>query len=468
MKKKIKNIISLIFIIKIIICSDIIRLDISNNLNDFFKAFNFIISTEGSTEICKCFNIIGFISLNFTHILVPDLDQFENKDLFDNETNGYNSSGISSEFQINYKGDKEIYFENKSFNVNSDFFLNQKFIFYENKSLNINFISLKNNILDNAFDDEFNETYDYSIFGLNYIPNIKDNFPNAFFSEFKNMEKTVLINSTIDNEHKIFIGESFNNFNSEKDEVILITYYRDLYKDLGWSSEIQYLIIGNLENTSESFNQSSYSIKNNTIALFNYNNYQNYHIFPKDNYFDIIKNNYFNLTFNGSHICHEKDIIDEYNNNSYTIFNCTEKYTDLVDFGLGINGTFINFTKENLFKKENDYYIFKIYFSKYTNYVYLDINNFLEEHCSFFLHIEDVDNTFIPKVKIKGDILVDISEFSPYIKDNKMSFKGLLKLFFLGIIMFVLVVLLVIRHWVQTKEKKGEDSNNKENNLIEH
>ena len=65
--------------------------------------------------------------------------------------------------------------------------------------------------------------------------------------------------------------------------------------------------------------------------------------------------------------------------------------------------------------------------------------------------------------------MVDISEFSPYIKDNKMSFKGLLKLFFLGIIVFVLVVLLVTRHWIQTKGKNGEDNNNNnENNLIEH
>ena len=467
MKKKIKNIISLIFIIKIIICGEIIKLDISNT-NEYFKTFNFIISTEGSTENINLFNITGFISLNFTHILVPDLDQFENKDLFDNETNGYNSSGINTEFKTGYIGDNEIYLENKSFSINSEFFMNQKFIFYENKSLNTNFISLKNNILDNAFDDEFNETYDYSIFGLNYIPNIKDNFPNAFYSNLKNIEKTVLINSTYDNEQKIFIGESFDNFNSEKDEIILITYYRELYKSLGWSSEIQYLIIGNLENTSESFNHSSHLIEKNTIALFNYNNYQNYHIFPKDEYFDIIKKNYFNLTFNGKLICNDEELIDE-NNNSYTIFKCTEKYTDLVDFGLGINGTFINFTKENLFKPENDYYLFKIYFSNYTNYVYLDINNFLEEHCSLFLHIEDVDNSFIPKVKIKGDILVDISEFSPYIKDNKMSFKGLLKLFFLGLIVFVLVVLLVTRHWIQTKGKNGEENNNNnENNLIEH
>jgi len=468
MNKIIKNFISLIFIIKFIICIDVLKLNIINNSNNSLKTFIFNISNEKfQKDNIYQLELSGLISLNVSHIFIPDLEQFENKEEIDNETIGYNTSGFDIKPNVSYTGPKKIFFENYSFEIKSSYFFEQRFIFDENY-IDVSFITLKDNILENAFNGEFEDIYNYSIFGLNYIDD--DNFPYSFFKQFKNIEKTVVINSTIDKEQTVYIGESFNdfnNYNSKSSDVILITYNKYLYKDFGWSSEIKCLMIGYFKDTWESYNHTKYEIEKNNSAFFIYNNYQDYHIFPKETYFDYFKKKYFNLTEkNGNLICDEKEVEDKKNKNNYTAFICSE-IENLVDFGLIINGTYIKFTKTNIFKKENGEYIFKIYFKNNINYAYLNINNFLEENCSIFLHVEDVDNSFFPKMKIKCGILINISKYSPYILDEKLTFKGILKLFFLGIIIFILVVVLVIAHWEKNKEKNGENNNN-ENYLIKH
>ena len=486
MNKIIKYFISLIYIIQFIICSNdnTIKLKILNN-NTYFKSFDCVISNEtiekknniynNNKEIKTYFHLNGFISLNISHIFVPDLAEIEKN--YTNPEEGYNSLGIDENLKTQYKASKDLYLENNYFEVNSSYYILQKFIFNLDKDkelkLEFNFVSLANNIFNNHFQDEFNDTYNYAIFGLNYIPNDYDENneqPYSFFSLLKNIEKSIYINKTGD-ETDLIIGKINNKKdNSNNNNHILVSYNPKLYSELGWSSYIQYLIFDEF-NKSDMENFTNVSIplnENNNSVLFNYNNYQNFHIFPYKYYFDNFKEKYFFDKLNDS----KCSIIEEYldkNDNNYTIFKCDVNFTFPI-FGFIINGTFINLTERAFFKFENGTkteYIFKIFFSNDTNYIYFDLNHFLDEDCKINLKVESVNFNYIPKIIIEGDFLEDVSKVSPIIKDEKLSLKGIYKLIFLGVVMFILVVLLVIRHWLQIKGKNEEENNNENNNLIE-
>ena len=474
MNKILKIIFSLIYIIQNIICinDNTIKLKISNDSSTYFKTFNCVISNEKIEKKNKIFNDIenktyfyltGIISLNISHILVPDLAQIENKI----EENGYNSNGTDDNLKTEYKASTDLYLEYNKFNVSSSFYLLQTFIFNNSEDkiddlkLQLNFISLKNNIFNDSFNDEFNNTYDYSIFGLNYIPNDENNEPYSFFSLLKNIEKTIFIKKTGD-ETELYIGNVKDN--SKDNRHILVTFNNELYYDLGWSSFIQYLIFENFNKTDEkNFTKVAIPLNESNSVLFNYNNYQNFHIFPFKKYFDIFKEKYFdNLTDSNCFVIYN---YNDTNDNNYTIFKCHSIKNRI--FGFIINGTFINLTEKafNIPNEEDDEYTFKIYFSNNTNYIYFDLNHFLDEKCDIKLKVEDVNFNYIPKIIIKGDFLEDVSLVSPIIKDDKLSLKGIYKLIFLGVVMFILVVLLVIRHWLKIKGKNDEENN--DNNLID-
>ena len=481
MNKILKYFISLIYIIQIIICSNdnAIILKILNN-NTYFKSFDCVISNEtiekkdniynNNKEIKTYFHLNGFISLNISHIFVPDLAEIEK--IYTDPEEGYNSLGIDKNLKTEYTASKDLYLENNHFEVNSSYYILQKFIFNSDKEkelkLEFNFVSLANNIFNNHFQDEFNDTYNYAIFGLNYIPNDYDENneqPYSFFSLLKNIEKSIYINKTGD-ETDLYIGKVNNKKdNSNNNNHILVSYNPRLYSELGWSSYIQYLIFDEF-NKSDMENFTNVSIPlndNNNSVLFNYNNYQNFHIFPYKYYFDNFKKKYFDKIKDSN--CSDYNITDD-NKNNYTTFKCDKNNTKI--FGFIINGTFINLTNKTFFNYKNETeYIFKIFFSNDTNYIYFDLNHFLDEDCKINLKVESVNFNYIPKIIIEGDFLEDVSKVSPIIKDEKLSLKGIYKLIFLGLVMFILVVLLVIRHWLQIKGKNNEENNNENNNLIE-